>query len=48
LLEDADSLPAPEVLVREIVDDLEAALTEFTAVRGAGESGCRTGWPPSH
>lgn len=31
-LEDADSLPPPEVLAREIVDDLEAALVEFTAV----------------
>ncbi len=31
-LEDADALPAPEILAREIVDDLEAALAEFAAV----------------
>jgi hypothetical protein len=36
-LEDADSLPPPEVLAREIVDDLEAALVEFTAVAEALE-----------
>jgi type I restriction enzyme M protein len=36
-LEDADSLPPPEVLAREIVDDLEAALAEFTAVADALE-----------
>lgn len=36
-LEDADSLPPPEVLAREIVDDLEAALVEFTAVAEAPE-----------
>ncbi|SKJ84542.1 N-6 DNA methylase [Mycobacteroides abscessus subsp. bolletii] len=31
-LEDADSLPAPAVIAREIVEDLTAALTEFEAV----------------
>jgi type I restriction enzyme M protein len=31
-LADADSLPAPEVLVQEIIDDLQAALAEFQAV----------------
>lgn len=36
-LEDADSLPPPEVLAREIVDDLEAALAESTAVAEALE-----------
>jgi type I restriction enzyme M protein len=36
-LEDADNLPAPEILAREIVDDLEAALTEFAAVAEALE-----------
>jgi type I restriction enzyme M protein len=36
-LEDADNLPPPEVLAREIVDDLEAALAEFTAVAEALE-----------
>jgi hypothetical protein len=34
-----DSLPPPEVLAREIVDDLEAALAEFTAVaEGRGKA----------
>jgi type I restriction enzyme M protein len=36
-LEDADNLPPPEVLAREIVDDLEAALAEFAAVAEALE-----------
>jgi type I restriction enzyme M protein len=36
-LEDADTLPTPEVLAREIIDDLEAALAEFTAVTEALE-----------
>jgi len=31
-LEDVDSLPPPEVIAQEIVEDLEAALAEFTAV----------------
>jgi type I restriction enzyme M protein len=31
-LEDADNLPPPEVIVQEIVDDLEAALAEFSAI----------------
>jgi type I restriction enzyme M protein len=31
-LEDADNLPAPEVIAREIVEDLTAALAEFEAV----------------
>jgi type I restriction enzyme M protein len=31
-LEDVDNLPAPEVIAREIVEDLEAALTEFSAI----------------
>lgn len=31
-LEDAENLPAPEVLAQEIVDDLEAALEEMKAV----------------
>jgi len=31
-LEDADSLPPPDVIAQEIVDDLEAALAEFAAV----------------
>ena len=31
-LEDADSLPAPEVLAQEIAEDLEAALAEFAEI----------------
>ena len=31
-LEDADNLPAPEVIAREIVQDLTPALAEFEAV----------------
>ena len=31
-LEDTENLPAPEVLASEIVDQLEAALTEFRTV----------------
>jgi type I restriction enzyme M protein len=31
-LEDTDNLPAPEVIAQEIVDDLQAALVEFSAV----------------
>jgi type I restriction enzyme M protein len=36
-LEDADNLPAPEVIAREIVEDLTAALAEFEAVATALE-----------
>ncbi|MFM9698989.1 hypothetical protein [Streptomyces europaeiscabiei] len=31
-LDDADNLPAPEVLAAEIVEDLQAALEEFAAI----------------
>ncbi|PVC89278.1 DNA methyltransferase [Streptomyces sp. CS090A] len=31
-LADADSLPTPEILVQEIIDDLQAALAEFQAI----------------
>jgi type I restriction-modification system DNA methylase subunit len=31
-LEDLDNLPPPEVIAQEIVEDLEAALTEFAAI----------------
>ena len=31
-LEDADDLPPPDVIAAEIVEDLEAALAEFTAI----------------
>jgi type I restriction enzyme M protein len=32
LLTNADALPAPEVLVQEIIDDLQSALAEFQAI----------------
>lgn len=31
-LEDMDNLPPPEVIVREAVEDLQAALLEFEAI----------------
>lgn len=31
-LTDADALPAPEILVQEVIDDLQAALVEFQAI----------------
>jgi type I restriction enzyme M protein len=31
-LEDSENLPAPEVIAREIVEDLAAALSEFAAI----------------
>ena len=34
-LEDTENLPAPDVIAQEIIEDLEAALTEFTAVAQA-------------
>ena len=34
-LSDFDSLPAPEVIAREIIEDLTAALAEFEAVAAA-------------
>ena len=37
-LEDVDNLPSPEVIAREIVEDLTAALVEFEAVAAALES----------
>ena len=36
-LEDLDSLPSPDVIAREIVEDLSAALAEFEAVAAALE-----------
>lgn len=36
-LEDLDNLPAPEVIAREIVEDLTAALAEFEPVASALE-----------
>ncbi len=37
-LEDADNLPAPDIIAREIVEDLTAALAEFEAVTAALET----------
>jgi type I restriction enzyme M protein len=37
-LEDLDNLPAPEIIAREIVEDLTAALAEFEAVAVALET----------
>lgn len=37
-LEDADDLPAPDVIAREIVEDLAAALAEFEAVAATLEA----------
>ena len=37
-LEDTDNLPAPEIIAREIVEDLTAALAEFEAVAAALEA----------
>ena len=41
-LEDLDNLPAPEIIAREIVEDLTAALVEFEAVAAALESASTT------
>ncbi len=46
-LEDVDSLPPPEVIAREIVDDLEAALLTFSAVVEALEKAAATRIAPS-
>ena len=37
-LEDLDNLPAPEIIAREIVEDLTAALAEFEAVAASLEA----------
>ena len=37
-LEDMDNLPAPEIIAREIVEDLTAALAEFEAIASALEA----------
>ena len=34
-LDDAENLPAPEVIAAEIVEDLEAALAEFAEIAGS-------------
>jgi type I restriction enzyme M protein len=38
-LEDAANLPTPEVIAREIMENLESALTEFSAIVEALEAG---------
>ena len=38
-LEDAANLPAPEVIAREIMENLESALTEFSVIVDALEAG---------
>jgi len=42
-LEDTDNLPAPEILVAEIIEDLEAALGEFAAIAELLQGGPRQG-----
>ena len=42
-LEDMENLPAPEVIAREIVEDLTAALAEFEAVATALETAASPG-----
>ncbi len=42
-LEDLDNLPAPEVIAREIAEDLSAALAEFEAVAVALEAAAQPG-----
>jgi len=37
-LQDLDNLPSPDVIAREIVEDLTAALAEFEAVASALEA----------
>jgi len=44
-LEDLDNLPAPEIIAREIVEDLTAALAEFEAVAAALEAASGDGGP---
>jgi type I restriction enzyme M protein len=42
-LEDGEDLPPPEVIAREIVNELESALSEFAAIADALEQGRRDG-----
>jgi type I restriction enzyme M protein len=46
-LDDLDDLPSPEVIAREIVDDLTAALAEFEAVATALDEAGGAGVPAS-
>ncbi|HEX2417028.1 MAG TPA: SAM-dependent DNA methyltransferase, partial [Micromonosporaceae bacterium] len=41
-LEDMENLPPPEVIAREIVEDLTAALAEFEAMATALESSAKS------
>ncbi|WP_253195633.1 hypothetical protein [Streptomyces sp. JHA26] len=43
-LDDADNLPAPEVLAAEIVEDLQAALEEFAAIAETLQQARGEGW----
>ena len=45
-LEDTDNLPAPEIIAREIAEDLTAALTEFEAVAAALETAAQDSSTP--
>jgi len=38
-LEDSANLPAPEVIAREIMENLDSALTEFSSIVEALEAG---------
>lgn len=40
-LEELDNHPTPEVIARELVEDLTAALADFEAVAAALEAGAR-------
>ncbi|MBA2385201.1 MAG: SAM-dependent DNA methyltransferase, partial [Actinobacteria bacterium] len=40
-LEDLENLPPPEVIAQEIVEDLEAALAEFSAIAASLSAGSR-------
>jgi type I restriction enzyme M protein len=42
-LDDGEDLPPPEVIAREIINELEAALSEFAAIAEALEQGRRDG-----
>src|SRR5262249_10795738 len=46
-LDDADNLPAPEVLAAEIVEDLQAALDEFAAIAETLQQARNAGEPPA-
>ena len=42
-LEDAENLPEPDVLAREILEDLQTAMEQFAAIVGSLEEGASTG-----